>query len=164
MTSCALQQSLPCPLQSASLRRHLPRPAPSAAAVQPACAAFRCSPDPRAVLRQHPECSSVAAPSSTARPCSSGHSSESLPERFDVRCRARKTDGPIAQRDQAQPRQRPTGDERAAGRDSYRPASFQTLVDDASQAVLVGLEDGLTRMEVELPSVGVDSESSPQTL
>lgn len=81
-----------------------------------------------------------------------------------MRCHARKADGPIAQRDQAQPRQRPSRDERAAGRDSYRPASFQTLVDDASQAVLVGLEDGLTRLEVELPSVGVDSESSPQAL
>lgn len=48
-------------------------------------------------------------------------------------------------------------DERSAGRESYRPNSFRTIIADASNAVISGLDDGLTRLEVELPSVGVDS-------
>ena len=58
----------------------------------------------------------------------------------------------------AQQQQQPQREDRSAGRDTYRPASFQVVIDDASRAVLAGMEDGLTRMEVELPSVGVDSE------
>ncbi len=64
----------------------------------------------------------------------------------------------------AQQQQQPQREDRSAGRETYRPASFQTLIDDASTAVLLGLEDGLTRMEVELPSVGVDSASPPDTI
>lgn len=60
---------------------------------------------------------------------------------------------PVAQQQQQSQRE-----DRSAGRATYRPESFQVVIDDASAAVLAGLEDGLTRMEVELPSVGVDSE------
>ncbi len=57
----------------------------------------------------------------------------------------------------AQQQQQSQREDRSAGRDTYRPAAFQVVIDDASRAVLAGMEDGLTRMEVELPSVGVDS-------
>lgn len=43
--------------------------------------------------------------------------------------------------------------DRRAGRSTYRPNSFTEIVNDAIQAVLTGLEDGLTRMEVEFPAV-----------
>lgn len=64
-----------------------------------------------------------------------------------TRCSSRS---PVAQ-------QQSQKEDRSQGRSTYRPASFQILIDDASTAVLAGLEAGLTRMEVELPSVGVDS-------
>jgi hypothetical protein len=44
-------------------------------------------------------------------------------------------------------------EDRRSGRTTYRPASFTELVGDAVAAVVTGLEDGLTRMEVEFPSV-----------
>lgn len=44
-------------------------------------------------------------------------------------------------------------EDRRSGRSTYRPSSYNELIDDASQAVLAGLQDGLTRMEVEFPAV-----------
>ena len=44
-------------------------------------------------------------------------------------------------------------DDRRAGRATYRPSSYAELVGDAVQAVLIGLEDGLDRMEIEFPAV-----------
>ena len=44
-------------------------------------------------------------------------------------------------------------EDRRSGRTTYRPSSFTELLGDAVQAVVAGLEDGLTRMEVEFPAV-----------
>jgi len=50
-------------------------------------------------------------------------------------------------------------EERKAGRSTYRPDSYNELVNDAVQSILLGIGDGLSRMEVEFPSVsGVDGE------
>ena len=43
--------------------------------------------------------------------------------------------------------------DKKAGRTTYRPTTFSELVGDAVQSILVGLDDGLTRMEVEFPAV-----------
>jgi hypothetical protein len=40
---------------------------------------------------------------------------------------------------------------RASGRQTYRPASFGELVNDATSAIRAAVEDGLTRLEVEFP-------------
>lgn len=40
---------------------------------------------------------------------------------------------------------------RTPGRQTYRPASFGELVNDAALAVKAAVADGLTRMEVEFP-------------
>jgi len=85
--------------------------------------------------------------------------SDAVHGRPDLRSYASERDGPTAQQDQEQrqPQRPPRKQRSTAGRESYRPESFQTLIEDAGQAVLAGLDDGLTRMEVQLPSVGVDS-------
>lgn len=44
-------------------------------------------------------------------------------------------------------------EDRRAGRSTYRPNTFNELVGDAVKSILVGIEDGLTRMEVEFPAV-----------
>eukprot|EP00887_Chlorella_sp_A99_P003238 scaffold9.g3238.t1 len=44
-------------------------------------------------------------------------------------------------------------DARRAGRSTYRPSSYSELVADAVAAVAAGMEDGLTRLEVEFPAV-----------
>lgn len=50
-------------------------------------------------------------------------------------------------------------DERRSGRSTYRPSSYTEIVKDATEAILTGLADGLTRMEVEFPAVSnVDGE------
>ena len=50
---------------------------------------------------------------------------------------------------------------RVPGRQTYRPASFQVLVQDATNAVKAAVKDGLTRMEVEFPSLpgNIDGET-----
>ena len=85
---------------------------------------------------------------STGRSCGRRHAG--------VHSSSRANAGPTAQQEA----------DRTAGRETYRPPSFQTLIDDASKSILMGMDDGLTRMEVELPSVGVDSEldSHPRLL
>ncbi len=52
---------------------------------------------------------------------------------------------------------------RAKGRQTYRPASFQVLVQDATNAVKAAVADGLTRLEVEFPALpgNIDGESMP---
>lgn len=49
---------------------------------------------------------------------------------------------------------------RTPGRQTYRPASFGELVNDATLAVKAAVADGLTRMEVEFPPLpgNVDGE------
>ncbi|CAL5219520.1 g1367 [Coccomyxa viridis] len=42
---------------------------------------------------------------------------------------------------------------RVPGRQTYRPASFQVLVQDATNAVKAAVADGLTRLEVEFPAL-----------
>lgn len=42
---------------------------------------------------------------------------------------------------------------RAPGRQTYRPSSFQELVNDATASVRAAIEDGLTRLEVEFPAL-----------
>ena len=42
---------------------------------------------------------------------------------------------------------------RVPGRQTYRPASFQELVKDATNSVKAAVGDGLTRMEVEFPAL-----------
>eukprot|EP00747_Dinoflagellata_sp_TGD_P211177 gnl/TRDRNA2_/TRDRNA2_84378_c0_seq1.p1 gnl/TRDRNA2_/TRDRNA2_84378_c0~~gnl/TRDRNA2_/TRDRNA2_84378_c0_seq1.p1 ORF type:complete len:447 (-),score=85.41 gnl/TRDRNA2_/TRDRNA2_84378_c0_seq1:167-1507(-) len=46
-----------------------------------------------------------------------------------------------------------TREEREAGRALYRIESYQTIVDDAGQSIVDGLNDGLKLMEVEFPAV-----------
>lgn len=55
---------------------------------------------------------------------------------------------------------------RVPGRQTYRPASFQVLVQDATNAVKAAVKDGLTRLEVEFPALpgNIDGESRPPTL
>ena len=43
--------------------------------------------------------------------------------------------------------------DRRAGRTTYRPSSYSELLGDAVEAIRVGLENGLTKMEVEFPAV-----------
>lgn len=51
-------------------------------------------------------------------------------------------------------------EDRRAGRTTYRPKSYTELVGDAVEAIRLGLEDGLNRMEVEFPAVSnVDGEA-----
>lgn len=51
-------------------------------------------------------------------------------------------------------------DEKRSGRSTYRPSSYTELVNDAAEAVMVGLTDGFSRMEVEFPAVSnVDGRS-----
>ena len=47
------------------------------------------------------------------------------------------------------------------GRQTYRPASFQELVKDATTSVKNAMKDGLTRMEVEFPALpgNIDGEA-----
>ena len=47
------------------------------------------------------------------------------------------------------------------GRQTYRPASFQELVKDATTSVKTAVKDGLTRMEVEFPALpgNIDGEA-----
>jgi len=53
----------------------------------------------------------------------------------------------------------PNVEDRRAGRSTYRPSSYSELVNDALQSMICGLNDGLTRMEVEFPAVSnVDGE------
>jgi len=48
--------------------------------------------------------------------------------------------------------------ERAAGRETYNPPTFEALVGDAAVAIEHALQDGETTMEVEFPALsGVDS-------
>ncbi len=42
---------------------------------------------------------------------------------------------------------------RMPGRQTYKPASFQVLVQDATNAVKAAVADGLTRLEVEFPAL-----------
>ena len=42
---------------------------------------------------------------------------------------------------------------RAPGRQTYRPSSFQELVNDATASVRAAIGDGLTRLEVEFPAL-----------
>ena len=42
---------------------------------------------------------------------------------------------------------------RMPGRQTYKPASFQVLVQDATNAVKAAVADGLTRVEVEFPAL-----------
>lgn len=50
--------------------------------------------------------------------------------------------------------------DRRAGRSTYRPSSYNELVNDAMQSIVSGLADGLARMEVEFPAVSnVDGEA-----
>ena len=42
---------------------------------------------------------------------------------------------------------------RGPGRQTYRPQSFQELVNDATASVRAAVEDGLTRLEVEFPAL-----------
>ncbi len=42
---------------------------------------------------------------------------------------------------------------RAPGRQTYRPSSFQELVNDATASVRAAIDDGLTRLEVEFPAL-----------
>lgn len=58
---------------------------------------------------------------------------------------------------------------RTPGRQTYRPASFKELVTDATTSLRSAIDDGLTRLEVEFPSLpgNVDGEQSlvlPSTL
>lgn len=46
---------------------------------------------------------------------------------------------------------------RSAGRDTYRPASFKILIDDAANSLLAALEDGYNRLEVDFPVGPTDS-------
>ena len=46
---------------------------------------------------------------------------------------------------------------RGAGRDTYRPASFKILIDDAANSLLAALEDGYNRLEVDFPVGPTDS-------
>lgn len=50
---------------------------------------------------------------------------------------------------------------RAPGRQTYRPASFKELVTDATTALRSAIDDGLTRLEVEFPSLpgNIDGET-----
>jgi hypothetical protein len=58
---------------------------------------------------------------------------------------------------EAETQKKPT--DRRAGRSTYRPSSYNELVDDAVQSIVSGLNDGLMRMEVEFPAVSnVDGE------
>jgi hypothetical protein len=54
----------------------------------------------------------------------------------------------------------PASNPRAAGRSTYKPSSFQELVEHATEAVLAGIADGHYRLEVEFPALpgSVDSE------
>ena len=52
------------------------------------------------------------------------------------------------------------------GRQTYRPASFQELVKDATTSVKTAMKDGLTRMEVEFPALpgNIDGEAEDRAL
>lgn len=43
--------------------------------------------------------------------------------------------------------------QKAAGRMSYRPASFAELIGDAVASIEAALKDGITRLEVDFPAV-----------
>lgn len=43
---------------------------------------------------------------------------------------------------------------------TYRPASYQEMVADATRAITAALNDGLKRLEVEFPPVPVNIEGS----
>lgn len=53
--------------------------------------------------------------------------------------------------------------ERKAGRMTYRPESFEVLVEDACASVLSAIENGETRLEVEFPPLptSVSGEVTP---
>jgi hypothetical protein len=122
----------------------------------------------RSVVRLHAECISTQAACSTraGRALTAARQSASASQcdvssmrRHSTVCLASAQESPAAA-DQEQSRKQKRQklrDERSAGRESYRPNSFRTIIADASNAVISGLDDGLTRLEVELPSVGVDS-------
>jgi len=58
---------------------------------------------------------------------------------------------------EAETQKKPT--DRRAGRSTYRPSSYNELVDDAVKSIVSGLDDGLIRMEVEFPAISnVDGE------
>ncbi|KAK9826777.1 hypothetical protein WJX81_008050 [Elliptochloris bilobata] len=42
---------------------------------------------------------------------------------------------------------------KAEGRQTYKPSSFQELVENATESVLAAISDGVTRMEVEFPAL-----------
>lgn len=148
----------------------------SSSAIAPSLVSQCCSHNLRSAERSRTDCSAsnAACSISAARPAQ--HASPrshpaQQPEATSSRgsrlgCSASARESPAAQQDQSekqkQKRQK-LREERTAGRESYRPASFRTIIADATTAILSGLDDGLTRLEVELPSVGVDSAFSPST-
>lgn len=148
-------------------------PRSSSTAVAPSLIPHYFSQNLRADERSRTNCSAsnAACGTSAARPSQCAHSRSNpaqQPEPASIRgsrlsCSASARESTAAQQDQSekqkQNRQK-LRKNRAAGRESYRPASFRAVIADATTAILSGLDDGLTRLEVELPSVGVDSASS----
>jgi hypothetical protein len=76
---------------------------------------------------------------------------------FILRASAQEQADAVAEAEQDRPKKR-----RAPGRQTYRPASFQELVKDATTSLKCAIEDGLTRLEVEFPALpgSIDGEAT----
>lgn len=115
----------------------------------------------QSVLSQHMRPRSVA---STSRPSSlvaetASCSKRVLQHQFRTNRRCRLAYAQVSAQERAETVAEAQGTaenikkRRAPGRQTYRPSSFQELVNDATASVRAAIEDGMTRLEVEFPAL-----------